>query len=247
MKIIFLGTNGWYDTEMGNTICILVQTDDYHIILDAGNGICKSDEHIRDDRPVYLFLSHFHLDHIIGLHILAKFDFRGGLHICGPKGSKEILGMMVNLPFSMPLERLRYRTFIHELPDGKSDIPFGFECLQMLHSSLTLGYRFTFDGKTLAYCPDTGYCENAVELGRNADLLITECAFRPGETSASWPHLNPESAAHIALKAGARRLALVHFDASRYRSPGDREEADAAAKTIFPASFASSDGMTILL
>jgi ribonuclease BN (tRNA processing enzyme) len=26
MKIVFLGTNGWYDTSTGNTICTLLKT-----------------------------------------------------------------------------------------------------------------------------------------------------------------------------------------------------------------------------
>jgi len=42
-SIHFLGTNGWYDTDTGNTICILIDTEEYGIILDAGNGIYKLD------------------------------------------------------------------------------------------------------------------------------------------------------------------------------------------------------------
>ncbi|MEK7333592.1 MAG: ribonuclease Z, partial [Nitrospirota bacterium] len=60
MKITFLGTNGWYDTATGNTICILVETERYDIILDAGNGLYKADRYISNKKPVYLFLSHFH-------------------------------------------------------------------------------------------------------------------------------------------------------------------------------------------
>ena len=86
MKVIFLGTNGWYDTDTGNTICTLINSEKYHIILDAGNGIYKADRYIHDDLPVYLFLSHFHLDHIEGLHVLNKFRFSQGLRIFGQKG-----------------------------------------------------------------------------------------------------------------------------------------------------------------
>ena len=35
MKITFLGTNGWYDTKTGNTICTLIETKDYFIILQS--------------------------------------------------------------------------------------------------------------------------------------------------------------------------------------------------------------------
>ena len=65
-KIIFLGTNGWYDTDTGNTICILIDSPLFTIILDAGNGIAKLDRYADFNKPAYLFLSHFHLDHIAG-------------------------------------------------------------------------------------------------------------------------------------------------------------------------------------
>jgi len=245
MKIIFLGTNGWYDTQTGNTICILVQTADYNIILDAGNGLYKADQYITDDRPVYIFLSHFHLDHICGLHILAKFHFKNSLHICGQAGTRDILNSIINLPFSMPLDRLGYKTEILELPENEGSLSFHVGSLPLRHASPTLGYRFEIDGKTIAYCPDTGYCENAVTLAQNADLLITECAFKPGQSSESWPHLNPESAARIAVEARARRLALVHFDASLYRTMEERAEAEQAAGRIFRDTVAGIDGMEI--
>lgn len=68
MKIVFLGTNGWYDTATGNTICIFAETDDYIIILDAGNGLYKLNKYSGIKKPAYIFLSHFHLDHLIGFH-----------------------------------------------------------------------------------------------------------------------------------------------------------------------------------
>ena len=245
MKITFLGTNGWYDTPTGNTICILVETERYDIILDAGNGLYKADRYICNKKPVYLFLSHFHLDHIIGLHILGKFNFNQGLYICGQAGTKEILNKIIALPFSMPLDRLGYKIEIYDLPEKKQKIPFTFEFLPLLHSSLTLGYRFELDNKIISYCPDTGYCENAVTLAKNADLLITECAFKPGQTSEDWPHLNPETAARIAKEAAAKKLVLVHFDASIYQSLEERKQAEKVARNIFGNTVAATDDMQI--
>ena len=93
IKVIFLGTNGWYDTKTGNTICTLIETEDYFIILDAGNGLHKIDQYITSTskKPIYLFLSHFHLDHIVGLHILSKFNFSQGIRTYGQMGTKNIL------------------------------------------------------------------------------------------------------------------------------------------------------------
>jgi hypothetical protein len=97
----------------------------------------------------------------------------------------------------------------------------------------------------VAYGPDTGYCNNAVKTGRHEDLLIAECAYRIGETDTSWPHLNPEWAARIAREAGAKNLVLVHFDASRYKTLGDRKKAAMHARTAFSNTVSDVDGLIV--
>ncbi|MBU0575117.1 MAG: MBL fold metallo-hydrolase [Proteobacteria bacterium] len=245
MKVIFLGTNGWYDTETGNTICTLLQTDRFDIILDAGNGLHRVERYIDGGKPVFLFLSHFHVDHIEGLHILAKFRFVRGLSLCGPEGSRSVLGTFLNAPFTIPLAWLPYPSRIRELPEEAADLPFPVEALPLRHASLTLGYRIAIDDRIISYCPDTGYCENAVALARSADLLITECAYKKGQSCEEWPHLNPETAARIACEAGAKRLALTHFDAGVYQTLPERKESETVAAGIFAATTAGMDGMEI--
>jgi ribonuclease BN (tRNA processing enzyme) len=247
MKVVFLGTNGWYDTATGNTICTLVQTERYDLLLDAGNGIHHVEKHIDGGKPVFLLLSHFHVDHIEGLHILVKFRFLKGLCICGPAGSREILGTFLKAPFTVPLAELPYPARILELPEETSSLPFPVEVLPLRHSSFILGFRIAVDGRIVSYCPDTGYCENAVTLARSADLLITECAFKQGQSSENWPHLNPETAAGIALEAEAKRLVLTHFDAGVYQTLPERKEAEKIAARIFPATAAGMDGLQIEL
>lgn len=245
MRAIFLGTNGWYDTKTGNTICILIKAGDYNLLFDAGNGIYKIDDYCEEKKPAYLFLSHFHLDHIIGLHILNKVNCFQKLHIFGPEGTKNILNMLINQPFTMPLNQLPYEVELFELPEEQSALPFHVETRPLLHSSLTLGYRVEIEGKAIVYCPDTGYCENAVALARDADLLVAECAYKSGQSSPNWQHLNPETAARIANEAGVKQLALVHFDASIYRMHRERKKAEMNAQKAFRNAFAATDGMEV--
>jgi ribonuclease BN (tRNA processing enzyme) len=247
MKAILLGTNGWYDTETGNTICTLIQSERYDILLDAGNGLHRADRYLDGRKPTFLFLSHFHIDHIEGLHILAKFRFSEGLVICGPEGCRTILGIILNQPFTVPLADLPYSIRIMEMPEGAASLPFSVEALPLRHSSLTLGYRIAIDGRFIAYCPDTGYCENAVTLAHEADLLITECAYKNDQFFEGWPHLHPVAAARIACEAGAKRLVLTHFDASVYRSHPERKEAEAVAAGIFPATTAGMDSLEVVV
>jgi len=247
IRVVFLGTNGWYDTNTGNTICIFIDTDNCNIILDAGNGIAKLDRYADLTKPTYLFLSHFHLDHIIGFHIISKFNFTSGLWICGQEGISSILGRIVDMPYTLAVKNFQYKTQFIELPAQKDILPFSVESLPLVHASYTLGFRFEIDGKIITFCADTGYCENAVKLAKNADFLMAECAFKSGQESVEWPHLNPEKAARIAREANARRLALVHFDAEVYKTIEDRYVSQGVARQIFPDTVVTNDDMIVEL
>ena len=247
MKVVFLGTNGWYDSPTGNTISILLETDGAYILLDAGNGLYKADHYIGKEKPVFLFLSHLHLDHIIGLHILNKFNFSQGLNIVVQQGMKDALLHLFNYPYSLPFSNLAYPVEVIEIKDFYKTPTFSVETAEMHHAAPTIGFRFSIDGKIITYCPDTGYCDNAVKLAKDALLLIAECAFRPGEESEYWPHLNPETAARLAHNASAKHLALVHFDAYRYPDFESRQQAEIIAQAVFHDTVATRDNQVIEL
>lgn len=244
MKITFLGTNGWYDTGCGNTICTLLETKKSYILLDAGNGIYKADKYIKKDLLVYLLLSHFHIDHIEGLHTLAKFNFKS-LQIIGQPGTKTTLKNFLAPRHSLPVDKLPYPCNVIDIKEGWHESPFKFQALPLVHSSRCFGYRFEIDGKVISYCTDTGYCKNSEKLSRNADLIISECAFLSGQTSDAWPHMNPELAAKLALTAKAKKLALTHFDAALYTTMAKRDKAQMQARKIFPNTFSAYDGLRI--
>jgi len=244
MKVTFLGTNGWYDNDCGNTICTLIETKSAYIILDAGNGIHKADRYIKKTLPVYLFLSHFHIDHIEGLHLLAKFRFQS-LKIIGQTGTSSTIREFLSPKYSIPVHKLPFPCKVRDVNEGWHGSPFKFRALELVHASTCFGYRFEIEGRIISYCTDTGYCKNSVELSQNADLLISECALLGGQTSDEWPHMNPQLAAELAVESGAKRLALTHFDAALYTTPAKRVKAQAQAKKIFPNSFYACDGLSL--
>ncbi len=246
MKVTFLGTNGWFDTDCGNTICTLIKTGTANILLDAGNGIHKAEKYIQKDLPVYLFLSHFHIDHIAGLHTLVKFRFKS-LEIVGQAGTKATIKEFLAPKYSIPIDKLPFPCHVTEIKEGWHKSPLKFQALPLVHASYCLGYRFEVDGKVISYCTDTGYCNHAEKLSRNADLLISECALLSGQTSDAWPHMNPQLAARLAVESKAKKLALTHFDAALYTTPAKRQKAQAQARKIFPATFAAYDGFRIVV
>ena len=68
-------------------------------------------------------------------------------------------------------------------------------------------------GLRIAYCCDTRPCDGALELARDADVLIHESTYPAGEerTANKRMHSTSGDAARCAAEAGAHRLILTHF------------------------------------
>lgn len=244
VKLTFLGTNGWFDSLTGNTPSALLETEKYYIIFDAGFGLAKVDEYIKDDRPIFLFLSHFHIDHICGLHVLPKFHFKQGLTVFGGKDLKKVFKTFVNSPYAASPDYFDFKINLAPLKEGKYTKPFEFSCKKLQHHDPAMGYRLQVDGKTIVYCSDTAICENDKLLSQDADLLIHECAFVPGETS-TWGHSRPEEVAKLASEANVKQLALTHFGAARYNTLAVRKNSETVAQAIFPNTVAATDGLVL--
>ncbi len=245
-RAVVTGSSGWYDTEAGHTLSILLEYDEMDLVLDAGSGFAALDRYISCDRHLYLFLSHFHLDHICGLHVLNRFQSLPGLTIIGQEGTREVLKNFLHSPFTIPMERLPFPVEILEVPAESEKLPFKHRVAFLDHADPCLGLRLEHGGRSIAFCTDTGFCDAAVDLARDADLLFTECAWPPGFERPQWPHLNPEKAAAIAREAGAHRLCLVHFDAFNYPTREKRLIAEETAREIFSETVAGFDGMEII-
>jgi len=243
MKLYFLGTNGWYDTDSGNTLSVLLDTGKAYVIFDAGGGFYKLDKYIKDNKPIILLLSHFHLDHIIGLHALNKFNFIQGISVFGPKGVSRIFKVIINTPYSMPVKMLKTKITVREFSNNLK-LPVDIRYRKLLHSSACYGYRVFAEGKSVVFCTDTGPCRNLELLAKGADILITESSLPPGKIDNHWPHLNPQQAARIAKNAKVKRLILAHFDAGIYLTNKDRILAQSASRKIFKNTLAAKDGLT---
>jgi ribonuclease BN (tRNA processing enzyme) len=243
--VVFLGTNGWFDTETGATVCALVKAREAQVVLDAGNGIHSLGAHVDPSRRVHLFLSHFHLDHVEGLHTLCMNRLEAGLTFIVGDGSRAHLDALMRDPFMVARDRLPFPTSVVEAPSDAARLPFRAEFLPLRHSAPSLGIRMELDGALIAYCLDTAYCENAVRLCAGADLAILECTLPSGTPSES--HLSPESCARIAREAGVKRLALTHFEGLGYPTLASRKAALRAVKRLFPRCALAADGMRIRL
>lgn len=75
-------------------------------------------------------------------------------------------------------------------------------------------------GQAFAFVMDTGRCPAALELARDADLLVCESTFLEADAdlASAYRHLTARQAAELAREAGVRRLVLTHFS-QRYPDP----------------------------
>ncbi|MDP2927686.1 MAG: ribonuclease Z [Candidatus Omnitrophota bacterium] len=244
MKLHFLGTSGWYDTALGNTLCILLDTNQAYIVFDAGGGFYKLDQYIKENKPIIVLLSHFHLDHIIGLHALAKFNFIQGIKVFGPKGVKRLFKVIINAPYSMPVNKLKTKLMVNEFSNNLK-LPVDIEYKELRHIGTCYGYRVFADNKAIVFCTDTGPCRNLDLLAKGADILITESSLPPGKIDNHWPHLNPQQAALIAKQGKVKKLFLAHFDSGVYLKESDIRSAKEFARKIFKHTIAARDGLCI--
>lgn len=246
MKITFLGTNGFYPTDLGDTVCVLIETDKYNLILDAGSGLSKLDQFDYYQKPTYIFLSHLHLDHISGLFTLPKLKFSSKLKIFVSETSYESLLDILEFPYMCPLELLNYKTEIIKIEHSvRKDLPFEFAYLPVEHSVHTIGYRLLIEDKIISYVTDTGICDNALTLAKNADLLILECSHLSGEVNKGWPHINPQEAAEVAIKSQVKKLVLSHFDSNRYRTIELRKKSLEIVQSKFHNAILATDLLAI--
>ena len=244
-----LGTNGWFDSDTGQTMCTLIQSEDFDIILDAGFGIRKIKGLVDVSRPIYLFLSHLHYDHTVGLHTLEIYHFEKPLTVIVPEGQKDAFLRMGNAPYSSDWTRC-LPAGIRIFESNEIDtigLPFKVEALPLRHTVPDVGFRFEIDGKVIAYLTDTGYCDNAVTLAKNADLAIAECGALPGTAKPNWPHMEPAIDAKLAVEANVKLMLLTHFGAGDYTSLKMRYDAVKSARNIFPYLITGVDDLEVAI
>ncbi len=254
MKIIFLGTSGWYTNNTGNTACVLLDSHSHYVILDAGNGFYKLDKYILENKPISLFLSHLHLDHISGLHTLPKFSFTQGIDIFIVKGRAKEFHTLIHPPYTIGLSsevqnivNLRMDVRLHEVSAVMHNFPFPFSVIELHHAYGNHGYRIMLDNLTIAYSGDSGICQNSKKLASSADVLIHECSYLLPKPNDVWGHVDPVQAATLAKQTKVRTLLLTHFDPTQYPQLETRKEAENKARTIFPNTIAAYDNMVITL
>lgn len=96
-------------------------------------------------------------------------------------------------------------------------------------------------GLKIAYVSDTSPCDGALQLAKNADLLIHEATYPAGEERKAHQrgHSTAGDAARCAKKAGAKKLIMTHISQKYLRT----DEFVRGARAIFKNSSVAHDLM----
>jgi ribonuclease BN (tRNA processing enzyme) len=207
------------------------------VLLDAGSGVCRLVEHpelLRGVERLDIVLTHFHLDHVVGLAFLPALSGEMERRLWGPgarnygRPTRAVLEAMVAPPFfGGGLEACV--DAVDDVPPDRLELPRHtiWHRTQPRHSDPTLGLRL---GDDLAYCTDTAADPDTAAFAQGARVLAHDAwssSSAPHETAI---HATGREAADIATAAGARELVLIHLDP---REDHDGLLADASA---FPAT-----------
>ena len=222
MKLIIVGSGTSVPLPQRASPSIALFIDDRFLLMDIGPGTLRqlAIAGLSFEDIDYICISHFHPDHTADLiHFFFATRYppvlstRKPFSIVAPKGFNQFVtllkqpyGHWLDLPDGlMKIEELHTRK-----EDKKEFDTFSIFSAPVAHTPHSLGFRIEdSSGKTIVYSGDTGYCEEMVDLARDADLLILESSF-PDEKEITG-HLTPSRAGDIATRSGAKKLLLTHF------------------------------------
>ena len=96
-----------------------------------------------------------------------------------------------------------------------------------------------------AYCSDTVYLPQIVELLRGVDLLYHEATYAAEHEAKAQQHFHSTTlqAAQIAKDAQVKQLVIGHFSARYIDESGLLEE----AKSVFPNTLLAHEDLSILV
>ena len=244
MKLLLLGTTGYHPNDRRHTPCLLLP--ECGLMLDAGTATYRAAEYLTTP-TLDIFLTHAHLDHVVGLTYLfsvmrAHQLKRTTLHALPDKlaAIEEHLFSKALFPARPPFEcRPLEETFA--LAGGGRLTHFPLE-----HQGGSIGYRLDWPDHSMAYVTDTTADVQAayVETIRGVDLLVHECYF--ADDQADWArkvgHSHTTNVAQVAKRAGVRRLVLVHLNPL---STADDPIGLDVAQAIFPNTILGEDRMEL--
>lgn len=237
----------------GNTSCVTLQVDEEPLIIfDAGSGIKKLSDHLKASGAKRLtakiFISHPHWDHINALPFFVPLYIQGNeIEILGPMqgdaSTRAIIStQMDDVYFPVTIREFSARVFFHDLREESLHTGcIQIDTLLLKHPGNCLGYRATFNGKSVCYITDNElypiasphydavFEERLTRFVCETDILIIDTTYLDEEYPAKtgWGHSCTSEVIRIANQARVKSLHLFHHDPDQNDDAIDRKQAQA--------------------
>jgi ribonuclease BN (tRNA processing enzyme) len=228
MKIVPLGINGFVPTFGRHTTSFLVLTDDEAILLDAGTGVARLFEkqvaQLLTPYPrLHVILSHYHLDHVVGLAYLAGAPSAKPVFIHAPApplvdgDPLDSLHSLLSPPFfSLPLDQ--FPMGVRVVPITGEQFAIGRSVVSVrrqIHPGGSIGVRLG----DLVFMTDTAVDGSAVSFMRRAKLLLHEVWLRDEDVPEHKRELDGHSflsgVTGLATEAEVSDLMPIHMHPER--------------------------------
>lgn len=253
VRIRFWGTRGTCPSPGprtvrygGNTPCVEVREslgaeDSPIVVLDAGSGIRLLGQHLMQQgeaqRPVHVFLTHRHSDHVLGLaHFAPLFGRERAIQICCGSGEPDSIPPFVSSLVAPPMfphvDGLIQAIEMCDWPAGEKIDVGGLAVTR--HEARHPGEAAVLmvsdgDGPLVAYAPDNelGYSETGADVAawraglaaflRGVPMLIHDATYLDAELPGhrGWGHSSSSEAVRFALECEADTLVLFHHHPDR--------------------------------
>ena len=235
------------------------------LIFDGGTGIRVLGKSLMKQMPVeaHLFFSHSHWDHIQGFPFFVPAFAKGNcFHIYGaiaPNGAtlKQRLSDQMNHPnFPVPIQVMQSDLKFYDLFPG--DVmnlgEVTIETGPLNHPNTAMGYRITWNGRTVVYATDTEHYpdhidENLLHLCRDANMLIYDACYTdeeyhdPKSPKIGWGHSTWQEALKLARAANVKKAVIFHHDPSH--TDDFLDDVESQVQAAFPNSILAREGMIL--
>ena len=247
----------------GNTSCVEVRCGDHRLVFDAGSGLRVLGLALADEpgpADIDLFLSHCHIDHVIGLPFFGPAFVKGNRlrlwagNLKDAGGVQETVRKLMSYPlFPIEIEAAQGKIEFNDFEPGVTLTPRpGVKVMTtpLNHPGGATGYRVEYGGRAMAYITDTELNADEMdpallELARDASIVIIDTTYTDEELPehVGWGHSSWQQAVRLANEAGVGKLFLFHHDPEHDDDEMDRIAA-AAAKAR-PGTVVAREGFSI--
>ena len=218
----------------GNTSCFEVTTNNHQIIFDAGSGF--KNIKFSKSRASFLFLSHFHHDHIQGMPFNPElFDPKNEIIISSGLCNIELVKKTIQNYFSppyFPIDVISLLSNIKFLPFDavreKLEKDISLDSVLLNHPGGSTGYKLIEKNSSFVYLCDNEFevdqRRSLANFSKNADLLIWDGMFTEKELAdkIGWGHSSVEQAIDFNSIANCKKIIITHH--APYRSDKELDQ-----------------------